>query len=160
MPTWAPGSNAAGALRTAGRRSAGFTLIELLVVVAIIAFASAGVAFTLRDSAATQLEREAQRLSALFESARAQSRSSGVPVVWHAVQGGFRFEGLPRNALPEGWLSEGTYAVANARVVLGPDPIIGRQEVVLGSRAVPQRTLRIATDGLRPFTVSGDQGAP
>jgi general secretion pathway protein H len=56
------------------------------------------------------------------------------------VQGGFRFEGLPRNALPEGWLSDGTRGCANARVVLGPEPIIGPQAVVLGSRAVPRRT--------------------
>ncbi|MBA2965382.1 MULTISPECIES: pilus assembly FimT family protein [Ramlibacter] len=158
MPTSAPGSSPIGS-PLARRRHAGFTLIELLVVVAIIAFASAGVAFALRDSASTQLEREAQRLSALFESARAQSRSSGIPVVWHPVQGGFRFEGLPRGALPERWLSDATVVAGDARVVLGPEPIIARQELVLGSTAVPQRTLRIATDGLRPFTV-GNEVAP
>ena len=65
--------------------SRGFTLLELLVVVAIIAIATAGVSFALRDSEATQLEREAQRLAALLESARAQSRSSGVPVRWYAT---------------------------------------------------------------------------
>ena len=45
--------------------------------VSIVAIASAGVAFAMRDSAQTQTEREAQRLSALLESARAQSRTSG-----------------------------------------------------------------------------------
>jgi general secretion pathway protein H len=128
-------------------------LIELLVVVAIIAIASAGVSFALRDSAATQLDREAQRLSALFESARAQSRTSGVPVVWHSVQGGFRFDGLPAGTLPENWLSPETYVEGGAAVVLGPEPVIGRQSVVLGSSTSPQRSLRIATDGLRPFAV-------
>ena len=39
----------------------GFTLLELLLVVAIIAVASAGVSFALRDSGQTQLEREALR---------------------------------------------------------------------------------------------------
>src|SRR3954471_1833472 len=99
MRTSAPGSNLPAA------RSRGFTLIELLVVVAIIAIATAGVSFALRDTAGAQLEREAQRLSALLESARARSRSTGVPVVWHAVNGGFRFEGLPPGTLPERWLS-------------------------------------------------------
>ena len=70
--TIAPGAGA--------RRARGFTLLELLVVVAIIAIATAGVSFAMRDSQATQLEREGQRLAALLESARAQSRSSGVPV--------------------------------------------------------------------------------
>ncbi|HYF17771.1 MAG TPA: prepilin-type N-terminal cleavage/methylation domain-containing protein [Ramlibacter sp.] len=132
----------------------GFTIIELLVVVAIIAFATAGVAFALRDTAAAQLDREARRLSALFESARAQSRASGIPVVWHPVGTGFRFEGVPPGALPEHWLHDGTVVRAATRVVLGPEPIIPPQEVVLGSAALPDRSLRIATDGLRPFAIA------
>ena len=137
-----------------GRSSRGFTLLELLVVVAIIAIATAGVSFALRDSQATQLEREAQRLAALFESARAQSRSSGVPVRWYPTPGGFHFDGVPPDALPERWLSDTTQVLGTATLQLGPEPIIGKQAVVLGSTAVPDRSLRIATDGLRPFAVT------
>lgn len=155
MRTSAPGSERrTGQVRTTRLRAGGFTLIELLVVVAIIAIASAGVSFALRDSAAAQLDREAERLSALFESARAQSRTSGVAVIWHPVQGGFRFEGLPEGTLPEHWLNDATYVENGAAIVLGPEPIIRRQSVVLASSNVPQRNLRIATDGLRPFTVT------
>ena len=134
----------------------GFTLLELLVVVAIMAIATAGVSFALRDSQATQLEREAQRLAALLESGRAQSRSSGIPVRWYATADGFRFEGVAPQALPDHWLSETTRVRAPAALQLGPEPIIGRQEVVLESSAAAGRSLRIATDGLRPFTVSGE----
>jgi general secretion pathway protein H len=150
MRTSAPGSS------PAAHRRAGFTLIELLVVVAIIAIATAGVALVLRDNSQAQLDREAQRLSALFESARALSRSTGIPVVWHVVEGGFRFEGAPDGTLPSGWLSTDTVVRGNGRIVLGPEPVIGRQAVVLGSASTPQRSLRIATDGLRPFVVSGE----
>jgi general secretion pathway protein H len=136
----------------------GFTLIELLVVIAIIAIASAGVSFALRDSQATQLEREAQRLAALLESARAQSRSSGVPVRWYVTEQGFRFDGVPPNTLPDQWLSEGIQVLGPAALQLGPEPIIGRQEVVLTSAAQPDRSLRIATDGLRPFAISPGAG--
>jgi general secretion pathway protein H len=132
----------------------GFTLLELLVVVAIIAIASAGVSFALRDSQATQLEREAQRLAALLESGRAQSRSSGIPVRWYATADGFRFDGVPPNALPERWLSETTQVVGTSTLQLGPEPIIGKQAVVLVSSGAPGRPLRIATDGLRPFAVT------
>ena len=130
----------------------------MLVVVAIIAIATAGVSLALRDSQATLLEREAQRLAALLESARAQSRSSGVPVRWHPIEGGFRFDGLPAQALPDRWLTETTHARGNPTLILGPEPIIGRQEVVLASTALPNRTLRIATDGLRPFAVTAGEG--
>jgi general secretion pathway protein H len=136
------------------RPTRGFTLLELLVVVAIIAIATAGVSFALRDSQATQLEREAQRLAALFESARAQSRSSGVPVRWYPTPGGFHFDGVPPDALPGRWLSDTTQVLGTATLQLGPEPIIGKQAVVLGSTAVPDRSLRIATDGLRPFAVT------
>jgi general secretion pathway protein H len=136
-----------------------FTLIELLVVIAIIAIATAGVSFALRDSQAVQLEREAQRLAALLESARAQSRSSGAPVRWLPVAGGFRFEGAPPQTLPDRWLSDTTQVRGSAALLLGPEPIIGRQEVVLESSAAPGRSLRVATDGLRPFTVSSGNGS-
>jgi len=159
MRTSAAGNNewppaCAGAARLAFGSVLGFTLIELLVVVAIIAIATAGVSFALRDSQATQLEREGLRLAALFESARAQSRASGVTMVWRAVDGGFRFDGAQPGTLPEQWLSPATQVNGNAQVVLGPEPIIGPQEIVIASSAAPGRQLRIATDGLRPFHVS------
>ena len=155
MRTSAPGSDHhARRPAAAPARQRGFTLIELLVVVAIIAVAAAGATFALRDSSAARLEQEARRLSALFESARAQSRSTGVPVVWHAVQGGFRFEGLPDGSLPQTWLHAETVVLQGPRVVLGPEPLIGRQQVVIGSAAAPARALRLATDGLGPFVTA------
>ena len=136
---------------------AGFTLLELLVVVAIIAVATAGVSLSLRDSSQTALEREAQRLAVLFESARAQSRASGTAVIWRPTVDGFRFEGLRPDALPTRWLEAGTRAGANVAIQLGPEPIIGAQavDIVAGGQGdtQPARVLRIATDGLRPFAL-------
>jgi general secretion pathway protein H len=146
-----------------GSKHSGFTLIELLVVLAIIALATAGVGLALRDSAEVVLDREADRLAALLEAARAQSRSSGMAVRWQPTPQGpqsFRFDGLPLNTLPAQWLTNGITAqpmlggqVAVAALQLGPDPIIAAQQVVLASAALPGRSRIIATDGLRPFAV-------
>lgn len=133
------------------------------MVVAIVAMASVGVGFAMRDSSLVQLDRDAQRLSALLEAARARSRVSGVPVRWHASAEGFRFEGLATSDLPQQWLDADT-SVAGAdgasdtvTLLLGPEPIIGPQELVLVSRSHPGKSVRLATDGVRPFTV---QAAP
>jgi general secretion pathway protein H len=152
--------------------SAGFTLIELLVVIAIIAIGTAAVSLSLRDSAQTVLERDAERLAALFESARARSRASGMPVQWHPVSiqnssavvdakgqvtgqltgqiTAFVFEGLPPQTLPTHWLSPSVYVAPNTWVVLGPDPIIGPQSVTL---QLNDLNISVSTDGLKPFAV-------
>ena len=70
-------------------RKSGFTLLELLIVMAIMAMATAGVSLAMRDNAQTALERDAQRLAVLFESARAQSRTTGIGVYWHTTDNGF-----------------------------------------------------------------------
>jgi len=147
--------------RSRASRAAGFTLIELLVVMAIIGIAIAGVTFAMRDTGEAVLDREAERLAALFEAARAQSRASGVAVRWHLTEQGFVFEGTDEGALPTQWLSTGIQVqglVANGRQVnvlqLGPEPIIAAQQVTLAADSVPGRSLLVATDGLRPFSVS------
>lgn len=167
MPTSAAGNSRTRQSGLAGaaprRRRAGFTLLELLVVIAIIAMATAGVGLALRDSGQVTLDREADRLSALLESARAQSRTSGTIVLWRPTPQGpsaFVFDGLPPGTLPSDWLAEGISAqpaTADGRLLpalqLGPEPIIAPQQVLLTSDTLPVRTLRIATDGLRPFAV-------
>ena len=135
----------------------GFTLLELLLVVAIIAVASAGVSFALRDSGQTQLEREAQRLAALLESGRARSLASGVPVRWRPTASGFVFDGLPAGDLPEAWLAKDVAAQSPASLLLGPEPIIGPQSVRLVSTSQPGRAISVTTDGVRPFSVQSGE---
>ena len=120
-------------MRTSAAGSKGFTLLELMVVVAIMAIATAGVSLAMRDSSHTQLEREAQRLAALLESARAQSRMSASPVIWHTTATGFVFEGLPDAALPTQWLGADVREMGTAKLLLGPEPIIGPQSIQLVS---------------------------
>jgi general secretion pathway protein H len=141
-----------------GARRAGFTLIELMVVVALIAIASAVASLALRDPASTRLEHEGARLVALLESARSDARAAGLSASWEPRTGqegveGFRFVGMPPSSeLPTRWLVPGVTAeVLGARaVVLGPEPLIGAQRVVLH---LESQSLMLATDGLGPFTV-------
>jgi general secretion pathway protein H len=135
----------------------GFTLLELLVVVALIAVATAGVSLSLRDSADSALERDAERLTTLLEAARAQARANGSPVVWRTQTEGdshhFVFEGLPPPGLPQHWLAASTRVEPRTALSLGPEPLIEPSAVALYSHTRPARRLWVVTDGLRPFKV-------
>jgi general secretion pathway protein H len=144
----------------------GFTLIELMVVITMIAIATAGVTFALRDSESTLLDREAERLAVVLETARVQSRSTGVALAWLPLPEGFVV--LPASELKGSqvqintssinpWLAGNMNAqiVSNASVpqrsvLLGAEPMIAPSAVLL---SLGQRRLRVATDGLRPFAV-------
>ena len=53
-------------------------------------------------------------------------------------------------------------ALGNETLLLGPDPIIAAQAVVLelAADAGALRRIRIATDGLHPFAAQGVEVAP
>jgi general secretion pathway protein H len=154
----------------AGRKvsARGFTLIELMIVVALIAVAAGVVSLALRDPAGVRLETEAQRLSALLESARAESRGSGLAVHWVPARAdedaNFRFlwvSGAKSEPMdrPTRWLDPQVRAevVGAPSVQLGPEALIGAQRIVL--RLADQR-LHLATDGLGPFAVVPDEVQP
>jgi general secretion pathway protein H len=140
------------------QRQRGLTLLELLVVLAIIGVAMAGVSLSLRDSSQTQIEREAQRLVAVLEAARAQSRTSGVPLIWQATPEGFVIRPTLSSGTASGnaagqiaarteiWLATGTQAAVTTAtaatsptnntasanwVVLGPEPILAPARITL-----------------------------
>lgn len=164
----APGSEAAGP----GRTAAGFTLIELMVVVMLIAIASAVASLALRDPQATELEREGTRLAALLEAGRAESRALGMPVRW--MPGGtdargdpvdFHFAGLPPTvSLPTHWLQPDVHAQvlqpdgapSPLGVLLGPEPVIGEQRIVL---YLDDQQVVLHTDGLAPFALESAPAA-
>ncbi len=130
----------------------GFTLLELMIVVAIVGMASAMVTFALRDSTQSQLDREAQRLVALLESARAESRATGVTLQWRATTEGFEFSnGVSARSLR--WDQPGYQAFSEAPLQLGPEPVIGAQSVRIWSRDTPDRSRWLSTDGLRAFEI-------
>lgn len=144
------------------QRQRGLTLLELLVVLTIIGFVMAGVSLALRDNTQTQIEREAQRLMAILEAARAQSRTSGIALIWQTTPEGFVVRPAtnstmsllsPRN---EAWATVGTQSSVDT-VVLGPEPIIAPARITISlptsNRMQPTASVSIGTDGLQPFQV-------
>lgn len=138
-------------------------MVELLIVIAVIAVGVALVSVALPDGEAARLEEEGERLSALLEMARAESRVTGLPVQWVPRERGegladvqglpvhFRFVGLSAGLMPQSrWLDPDVSAevVGGRAVVLGPSAILPAQRIVL---ALGDRRLEMATDGLGPF---------
>ena len=188
MPTLAPGNSTGASARArrlgqrCGARLAlrrGFTLLELLVVLAIVALSVGAVSLALRDGTATALEREAVRLAALLEMARAESRVTGTQVRWvpgnaagrssaqagqageaNAANHDFVFLGLSAlQTLPTRWLDPRVTAqvLGGPVVLLGPEAILPAQRLVL---SLENQRLELATDGLGPFAVATAAAEP
>ena len=152
----------------------GFTLIELMVVITLIAIATAGVSFAIRDNESTLLDREADRLSVILETARVQSRSSGVAMAWLPLPQGFvvlpadELKGKPLEVTANkinAWLAPAINAqiisapanLPQQSLLLGAEPMIAPASVLLSLGA---RRLHVATDGLRPFAVQNADEMP
>ena len=74
MPTLATGISVNSPLRAARASSAGFTLVELMIVVFIIGLVTAAAVITFGgEQRDTELDREAERLDALFDYVREQA---------------------------------------------------------------------------------------
>jgi len=81
------------------RQAWGFTLLEMLVALIIVGMVTALAAFALPPSENAQMQREAQRLSALFDAARQHAAETGVPLAWASGPGGYAFVQIG----PQGW---------------------------------------------------------
>ena len=135
------------------QRHRGFTLMELLVVISLMALVSVGVVFAMGDNSQDQLQREGQRLAAQLEAARAQSRASGQAVRWRADGNNFVIEGLQSGARRVDWLQPPVATRVGGDIILGPEPLIGPQTIVLSYPSRSAHPIAVATDGVRPFAV-------
>jgi general secretion pathway protein H len=136
----------------------GFSLLELLVVMAIIGAGTAAVSLALPDAGQTALAREADRMVALLDTARARSQAAGVPVRFRSTATGFEWDGLPRGDLPGEWLAAEVAVAEPVSLQLGPDPIIGPQQMRLVLKSGGGELL-VKTDGVRPFRVESPVAA-
>jgi general secretion pathway protein H len=137
MPTLATGTSVSNTLRVARtqsvRQPAGFTLIEIMIVVFIIGLITAAAVITFGgDRRDTELDKEAQRLDALFdyvrEQAELQTRDYGFRVnavgysfvTFDVLQNQWREAGeddaLRQREFPEGMVPE--VVVEGRRIVL------------------------------------------
>lgn len=156
----------------------GFTLLELMLVLFIVALVGSGIAWAVGQQGRQGPLREAQRLSALLESARAVSRASGRPVLWRTVEGGFDFPGLEQAQIQAGrssagenddgtttrqtWLHEGARAEiitpsGAVVLILGPEPVLPVQRVRLHVDGV---AIDVGSKGVQAFAPVFDEDSP
>lgn len=132
---------------------AGFTLIELLVVLVLVALGASLVVLSMRDGPQQQLQQEADRLAVYLESAKAQARTSGTPLLWRSDESGFSLSPLADLAHP---LSRQTWLFANTRAapsqwLISPEPVQAAMQLQLQQSS--GGPIRLQSDGVGAFKV-------
>lgn len=100
MPTSAAGSSPR---RRAARACGGFTLLEILAALFIMALLTSLAVLALPGGNDQLARIEAQRLAALFDTAREQAAALSMPVAWAAGPEGYEF----LRPSPRGWVPLG-----------------------------------------------------
>ncbi len=103
MPTSAAGNKPPwpSAAPGGGGAQAGFTLLEVLVTLLIMALLTGLAALALPGGDEQDARTEAQRLAALFDTAREQAAALSMPVAWAAGPSGYAF----LRPSPRGWVA-------------------------------------------------------
>jgi general secretion pathway protein H len=139
------------------RYSRGFTLLELMIVLLILGIASAAVAFAMSSGPSRALQQEGERLAAILEAGRAQSRTTGVSVYFQPREGGFALASAA-GTVTRSWMISAVTVSPSTPLALGPDPIIAAHRLGL---MMEGQTVVVATNGVAPFAVEAStQAAP
>ena len=135
--------------------NSGFTLIELMVVLLVLALSSSLVVMGTRDTAQQTLEREADRLINVLETARAQARSNSTALLWQSDARGYSISALTNPDIQQAfhtWYLPGTRSEPSSWVI-SAEPVQSAMRLNLLIDGAPNLRMSIATDGAASFKV-------
>ncbi len=122
------------------RKQAGFTLLELMVVMAIIGLMMGVVSFNAMPSERQQLQREAERIALLLQSARDEAIVRNRQIMFEAEGQSYHFRmrdngqwvAIPRDDL----LKDRAFERPNIRLTMQPAPQDGSSRIIFGREPV------------------------
>jgi general secretion pathway protein H len=136
MPTSETGISTSNPVRAARRRARGFSLMEIMVVIAVIGLVTAMVMIQFSGSSRdTELDKEAERLDALFSYVREQAELQTRDYGFRIDENGYSF--VVFDVVADEWrLAEEDDALRERRFPEGirPQVVVEGRSVVLDSR--------------------------
>jgi len=136
MPTLVTGTSVSSSLAAARSRSAGFTLLEIMIVVFVVGLIAAAAVITFGgDRHDTELDREAERLDALFDYVREQAELQTRDYGFRANETGYSF--VVFDVLQNQWRAAGEDEALREREFpegLEPQMVVEGRPIVLDQK--------------------------